>query len=193
MKITRAAGSVMGIAAVAAFGLAGCSSSNDAAPSESPTPTATATSASPSASPTATSASPSKSPTTPSSATKYSLSAGGSVKIAGLGAGPYKATGGTMTFAQSGGVLGGKVEVSAKGDAKTGDFNIELVTNSSGSVTSGSLTSPDQKFTVIGKGGKINFLTTGEGTTLVTVSPIPVQSGTATPTTMTLNLTGNKS
>lgn len=189
MKITRAAGSVMGIAAVAAFGLAGCSSSNDATPSESPTPTATATSASPSA----TSASPSKSPTTPSTATKYSLSAGGTAKIAGQGAPSYKSTGGEMTFNQTDGLLGGTIEVFAKGNAQSGDFDIKLVTNASGAVTSGSVTSPGQKFTVTGKTGKINFLTAGKGTTLVTVSAIPVQSGTAAPTTMTLNLTGNKS
>ncbi|NQU36217.1 MAG: hypothetical protein HQ526_01305 [Actinobacteria bacterium] len=185
MKITRSAGTVLGIAAVAALGLAGCSSSDDATPSESPTPT--------SASPTATSASPSTSPTTPSGATKYALSAGGTAKIAGQGSPTYKSTGGEMTFKQTDGVLGGTIEVFAKGNAQTGDFDIKLVTNASGAVTSGSLTSPGTEYKVTGKSGKINFLTTDKGTTLVTVSAIPVQAGTQTPTTMTLNLTGNKS
>jgi len=98
-----------------------------------------------------------------------------------------------MTFNQTDGVLGGTIEVFAKGDARSGDFNIKLMTNASGAVTSGSVVSPGSEFKVIGKTGKINFLTTGKGTTLVTVSPIPVQSGSAAPTVMTLNLTGNKS
>jgi hypothetical protein len=205
MKLTHSAGPVVSIAAVAVLGLAGCSSSNDTTPSNSPTPTAAATSAtakptspSPTASPTksptkAPTQSPTKSPTTPSNAQRYALSSGGTVKIAGQGAGTYNTKGGQMTFTQSDGVLGGTIEVSAKGDAKTGDFNMKLVTNASGTVTSGSLTSPGSEFVVTGKGGKINFLTAGNGTTLVTVSAVPVQAGTGTPTKMTINLTGKKS
>ena len=192
MRITRSLGTAVGIAAVTALGLAGCSSGDDTTPSEAPTPTETSASASP----TATSASPTKSsasPTSSTSSTKDSIAAGGKVKVAGQGADTYKTTGGTMTFTPTSGALGGKIEVFAKGDAKTGDFDMQLTTNASGTVTSGSLTSPGTEYTVTGKAGKINFLTTGSGTTLVTVSAIPVQAGTASPTTMTINITGNKS
>ena len=82
------------------------------------------------------------------------------------------------------GPLAGSVEVAAKGNATK--------TDGKGNVESGSLTAPGVSFKVTGKGGQINYLTTGAGTTLTTTSPIPVQSGTATPTTMTLNITGTK-
>jgi hypothetical protein len=170
MKITRSAKIVVGIAAVASLGLTGCSSSDNAAPSDSPT----------------------QSPTTPGEVTKYSLSAGGKVKITGLDQ-RYRTTGGTMSFRQTDGVLGGRIEVFARGNTQTGDFDMTLVTDASGAVTSGSLTSPGLRYAVIAAVGKINFLATDNSTTLVTVEAIPVQSGTETPTTMTINLTGDRS
>ena len=90
------------------------------------------------------------------------------------------------------GPLAGTVEVAAKGNASKGDWILNLKTDGKGNVESGSLTSPGVSYKVTGKGGKINYLTTGGGTTLTTTSPIPVQMGTTSPTTMTLNITGTK-
>lgn len=90
------------------------------------------------------------------------------------------------------GALAGSVEVAAKGNASKGDWILVLKTDAKGNVESGTLTSPGVSYKVTGKGGKINYLTTGSGTTLQTTSPIPVQMGTTAPTTMTVSVTGTK-
>ncbi len=185
-----------GLGTAAALVLAGCSSS-PSTPSSSPTPTASPT-ATPTPTPTPT---PTRTTATPSNVNKYSVKSGSSANISGDGAGTnvgkYPATGGTMIVTPSGtGALGGRVEVAAKGNASKGDWILNLVTDGKGNVISGSLTAPGVSFKVDGKGGKINYLTTGSGTTLVTVSAIPVRKGTGTgpaaPTNMELNITGSK-
>lgn len=86
------------------------------------------------------------------------------------------------------GGLGGTIEVYAKGDAEKGDFDLTLETDASGQVTGGNFSSPGTGYDVAGDSGKINFLTTESGTTLVTVTDIPVQQETDTPTSMTIEL-----
>lgn len=176
-----------GLGAASVLVVAGCSSNSDSTPSSSPTPVPTSASASPTSSPT------SASPKPTSASNKYTVKSGSYAQIAGQGAGKWPATGGTMVSTPSGtGPLAGSVEVAAKGNATKGDWILVLKTDGKGNVESGSLTAPGVSFKVTGKGGQINYLTTGAGTTLTTTSPIPVQSGTATPTTMTLNITGTK-
>ena len=63
-------------------------------------------------------------------------------------------------------------------------------TDAKGNVLSGSLTSPGVSYKVTGSGGRINYLTVQGGTTLVTEAAIPVQNGTAAPTTMALSVIG---
>ncbi len=190
---TRTLAVTAGLGTAAALVLAGCSSSTPSTPSSSPTPTK---------SPTAT-ASPTPTRTTPppSPVSKYSVKSGSFANISGDGAGnkvgKYPATGGSMTLTASGtGALAGSIDVSARGNASKGDWSLELVTDGKGNVTSGSLTAPGVSFKVDGKGGKINYLTTQSGTTLVTVSAIPVRKGAGTgpsaPTNMELNITGTK-
>ena len=90
------------------------------------------------------------------------------------------------------GPLAGSVEVAAKGNATKGDWILNLKTDGKGNVASGSLTAPGDSCNLTGHRGQITSLPTAPRTTLTTTSPIPVQSGTATPTTMTLNITGTK-
>lgn len=171
---------VLGAAGVLA--LTGCSSNADSNPSQSATPTPTQTSASPS---------PTASPTKTSSATTYTVKTGSFAKIAGQGGGTWPATGGKMVVTPSGsGALAGLIEVAAKGGASKGDWILNLKTDAKGNVLSGSLTSPGVSYKVTGAGGRINYLTVQGGTTLVTEASIPVQNGTAAPTTMTLSVIG---
>lgn len=90
------------------------------------------------------------------------------------------------------GVLAGTVAVAARGNSTKGDWILNLKTDSKGNVESGSLTSPGISYKVTGPGGSINYLTTQNGSTLITVKPIPVQNGSETPTTMTLSIVGEK-
>ncbi|MGA9148824.1 MAG: hypothetical protein WBZ04_14790 [Candidatus Nanopelagicales bacterium] len=182
--VRRAFASTVVLGAAGALVLTGCSSNADSNPSQSATPTPT---------PTQTSASPSPTPTQTktSGVSTYTVKSGSFAKIAGQGAGTWTATGGKMVITPSGsGVLAGAIEVAAKGGATKGDWILNLKTDGKGNVLSGSLTSPGVSFKVTGKGGKINYLTVQGGTTLVTESPIPVQNGTAAPTTMTLSVVG---
>lgn len=186
MSTRRSILAATGLGATAVLALAGCSSSSDSTPSTSPTPASTSPSATHSGSHTA-------SPTQTSSTTKYTVKSGSYAQIAGQGAGKWPATGGTMISTPDGsGPLGGTVQVAAKGNATKGDWILNLKTDGKGNVESGTLTSPGVSYKVTGPGGKINFLTTGSGTTLTTTSAIPVQMGTTSPTKMTLNITGTK-
>lgn len=172
----------LAIGAAGALALTGCSGNSTSNPSQSATPTQSSSSASPSGSPTSTSNVP-----------KYTVKSGSYVKVAGLSSGPSTANGGTMNISPNGsGLLAGDIEVAAKGTAGKPDWILQLKANGNGNVVSGSLTSPGIMYKVTGSGGKINYLTTTTGTTVVTVTAIPVQQGTDTPTTMTLSITGTK-
>ncbi len=186
MKISRSVGVAAAVASVAAVGLAGCSSNSDPEPSDSPTNSASSASASP----TQTSSSPTASPTSTSNLTKFSLT-GGNVKV--KGAGKWVANGGEMTFKPAGSSpTAGTIEAFGKGNADTGDFNLVLQVDTNGKVTSGSFTAPNRDYRVTAKSGTVNFLSTGSSTTLTTNAAIPVQMGSETPTTMTINLKGKR-
>lgn len=180
--VRRAFASTVVLGAAGALVLTGCSSNADSNPSQSATPTPTQTSASPSPTPTQTKT---------SGVSTYTVKSGSYAKIAGQGAGTWPATGGKMVITPSGsGVLAGAIEVAAKGGATKGDWILNLKTDGKGNVLSGSLTSPGVSFKVTGSGGRINYLTVQGGTTLVTEAAIPVQNGTAAPTTMSLSIIG---
>ncbi len=190
---TRTLTVTAGLGTAAALALAGCSSSTPSTPTSSPTPTTSHT-----ATPTPT---PTKATTAPSNVSKYSVKSGSFANISGDGAGnkvgKYPAAGGSMILTASGtGALAGRIEVAAKGSGNQNDWILNLVIDGRGYVNSGSLTAPGVSFKVDGKGGKINYLTTQSGTTLVTSSPIPVRKGTGTgpsaPTNMELNIIGTK-
>lgn len=190
--LTRSLGVSVGIGAAAVLALAGCSSNSDSTPSSSPTQSSS--SASPTASPTHTSPTHTASPTaTPSNVTKYTVKSGSYANVKGKGAGKYSASGGSMVVTPNGtGALAGKVAVNAKGASGQADWILLLDVDGKGNVTGGSLQSPGFDYKVTGSGGQINYLTTGSGTTLTTTKPIPVQTGTAAPTTMTLNINAAK-
>lgn len=190
--LTRSLGVSVGIGAAAVLALAGCSSNSDSTPSSSPTQSSS--SASPTASPTHTSPTHTATPTaTPSNVSKYTVKSGSYANVKGKGAGKYSASGGSMVVTPNGkGALAGKVVVNAKGTSGQADWLLTLDVDAKGNVTSGSLQSPGFDYKVTGSGGQINYLTTGSGTTLTTTKPIPVQNGTAAPTTMTLNINGAK-
>ncbi len=71
---------------------------------------------------------------------------------------------------------------------------LHLVTNGNGQVESGSLFGPATDsataYKVTEPSGKIAFVTNGSSMTLTTESPIKVQRGTETPTTLTVNIPG---
>ena len=90
------------------------------------------------------------------------------------------------------GVLAAAIDVASSCCAAySSPWTLRLVTNGDGVVQSGSLNGAAGKY-VLGKGGKINFLTTGSTTTLVTDTPIPAMRGTETPTTIKINITGKR-
>ena len=164
------------------FALTGCSSNADSNPSQSATPTPTQTSASPS---------PTASPTKTSSGTTYTVKTGSFAKIAGQGGGTWPATGGKMVVTPSGsGALAGLIEVAAKGRREQGDWILN--SRPTPRATCSAVRSPHQALAtkVTGAGGRINYLTVQGGTTLVTEASIPVQNGTAAPTTMALSVIG---
>ncbi len=175
-----------GLAALAACGLvlAGCSSSSDTAPSTSP-------SISPSVSPTETSPAPTPTPThstaSPSASaygTNGKLKSGTAAIITGGSA--YAATSGVVNVKESSGTK--SIAVAGKSKGSTGDWILDIKVDSSGVVTSGTLTSPNSEYKVYAKSGKLNFLSTSNQTTIVTTTPIKVQRGTQTPTTMNLSV-----
>ncbi len=168
------------IGLVSAAGLAalvGCSSSS------SPSPTPTQSSASP------TSGS--------STITTYKLYSGGTATVAGDPT-QYTTSGGVMTVdsatGSGTGVLAATINVAAISNTpnQPSGWELRLVTNGEGVVQSGSLISPGSQYKVAQPSGKINFLTTDSGTTLTTTTPIKVQRGSETPTTLTMNILGTK-
>lgn len=157
------------------------SSSTSAAPSKSESSSAAPTeskSASPSASPSASES---------SFGSKGTLQSGNAIEI--QGGSTYSATGGTVTLQSSDGKAG-TLEVAATGGGKdTGDWMLNLVVNDKGQVQSGTLVSPDSEYKVTEPSGVIEPRAVQGQNTLVTTTPIKVQRGTETPTTMTLSIT----
>ncbi len=165
------------VSAAGLAALAGCS------PSSSPSPTPTQSSASPT--------------NNSSTITTYKLYSGGTATVAG-DATQYTTSGGAMTVdsatGSGTGVLAATINVAAISNTpnQPSGWELRLVTNGEGVVQSGSLISPGSQYKVSQPSGKINFLTTGSGTTLTTTTPIKVQRGTETPTTLTVNIPGTK-
>lgn len=174
-----------GMTLVGALALAGCSSSSSSSTSSSAAPTESK-SESKSAAPTESkSASPSASQS--SFGSKGTLQAGDIVQI--QGGSTYSATGGTVVLQSSDGKAG-TLEVAATGGGNdTGDWMLKLVVNDAGQVQSGTLVSPDSEYKVTEPSGVIEPRAVQGQNTLVTTTPIKVQRGTETPTTMTLSIT----
>lgn len=151
----------------------------------------------PSVSPSASPTSPSASPSASAEVASYKVTAGGSVTVAGDPT-QWTTSGGKMRINPNGGVgtgaLAAGIEIDAVSttpDAPSG-WTLKLVTDEAGRVVSGSLVSPESEYTVAKKSGKINFLTTMNGTTVVTESPIRVVRGSGPQTTMNVNVSGTK-
>lgn len=171
---------VAALALVGGLALTGCSSGGSSSSSSSAAPT------SESAKPTESkSASPSASES--SFGSEGTLQAGDAVQI--QGGSTYSATGGTVALKSPDG-KSGTLEVAATGGGKdTGDWMLSLVINDQGQVQSGTLTSPDSEYKVTEPSGMIEPRAVQGQNTLVTTTPIKVQRGTETPTTMTLSIT----
>lgn len=171
------------LALVAGAALTGCSSSGSSASSSSAAPTQ---SQSESPKPTESkSASPSASES--SFGSEGTLQSGEAVQI--QGGATYSATGGKVILKSADG-KSGTLEVAATGGGKdTGDWMLSLVINEKGQVQSGTLVSPDSEYKVTEPSGVIEPRAVQGQNTLVTTTPIKVQRGTETPTTMTLSIT----
>ncbi len=177
LGINRRAAIAIGLtSAVGLVALAGCSSS--------PTPTPTTTNSSASASPTS------------STITIYKVS-GATATVAGT---KLPASSGKMivdTAKGSGTGFGAasiNVEVGSGPQNAPSSWVLHLVTNGNGQVESGSLLGPATDgataYKVTEPSGKIAFVTNGSSMTLTTETPIKVQRGTETPTTLTVNIPG---
>ncbi len=171
------------LAVVGSLALTGCSGGGSSASSTSAAPTE---SKSESPKPTESkSASPSASES--SFGSEGTLQAGDAVQI--QGGSTYSATGGKVTLKSSDGKAG-TLEVAATGGGNdTGDWMLSLVVNDQGQVQSGTLVSPDSEYKVTEPSGVIEPRAVQGQNTLVTTTPIKVQRGTETPTTMTLSIT----
>lgn len=169
------------LAVVGTLAFTGCSSQGSSASSSSAAPTQ-----SESAKPTeSTSASPSASESTYGS--EGTLQAGDAVQI--QGGATYSATGGKVSLKSPDG-KSGTLEVAATGGGNdTGDWMLSLVINDQGQVQSGTLVSPDSEYKVTEPSGVIEPRAVEGQNTLVTTTPIKVQRGTETPTTMSLTIT----
>ncbi|MEI8083337.1 MAG: hypothetical protein WCI74_15985 [Actinomycetes bacterium] len=200
-KITLA----VAVGAAGLLAVAGCSSSSSE-PSASPSastsavsPSATPTPTTPTATPTHTTATPTpthttKKPTpTPTKApiTTYKIK-GGTVTVSGSGSPKYVAEGGTIVVDPNNGsgtgTLAASINVASSCCAQfPSPWTMHLVTDANGVVISGTLQGDGSKY-VLGKGGKINWLTFNGGTTLVTTTRIPAMRGTETPVKIAIEL-----
>lgn len=168
------------LAVVGSVALTGCSGGGSSATSSSAAP------ASSSAAPTESkSASPSASESQFGS--KGTLQPGDAIQI--QGGATYSATGGEVTLQSADGKTG-TLEVAATGGGKdTGDWMLKLEIDNNGGVTGGTLVSPDSEYKVTEPSGVIEPRAVEGQNTLVTTTPIKVQRGTETPTTMTITIT----
>lgn len=177
-----------GLLAITALGLSACSTNS------------TNTGATSSASPSSASANPSAS--NPSSATPsasptaaYQLSSGGRVTISGDST-RWAADSGVLRVGTTGAVKSGtqsaRIAVDAVSHTAGGPSGwiLNLATNGSGQVVSGTLDSPGVRYTVTKASGKLVFAVNGGRISVATQQPITVQQAGQTTTTMTVALTG---
>ena len=86
------------------------------------------------------------------------------------------------------GTLAGSIDVASSCCAQfASPWNLHLITDANGVVVSGTLQGEGHKF-LLGKGGKINFLTFNGGTTLVTSVRIPAQEKLYTPVKIAIEI-----
>lgn len=183
--VKRSGVAIGALAGVAALTLGACST-NSSNTGATTSPSATSPSSSVSTSPTG----PSPSPTT-----AYQLSSGGRVAVSGDST-RWAADGGVLRIAAPGGVKSGSQAASIAVDATSrtaggpSGWILNLVTNSSGQVVSGTLDSPGVRYTVSKPSGKLVFAVKDGRLSIATQQAIAVVRSGQAATTMTIALTG---
>lgn len=183
-------GLAAGLAAAATIALGGCSTNS----SNTGATTSASASESSSTSPTGSgSATPSPTPTV-----AYQLSSGGRVTVSGDST-RWAADGGLLRVATSGAVKNGTQAASIAVDATShtaggpSGWILNLTTNGSGQVLSGTLDSPGVRYTLSKASGKIVFAVNGGRLSVATQQAIAVTQSGQAPTTMTIALSGTTS